>query len=414
LDGGIEMRPLTSFTSAPYALSIPDSSVTKEKIAANYVEGVSINGQKIVGKASTINLKSGAGIFMDYDKATNSVTLGNSIPVSPQSANSNVYWSENGNSGTTPGTNYVGTSDSVNFEIHAYHSNPDSASNTGRVMLFEPRKYSSLVYVPNITAGSHNNQISSPNFGGTISGGKSNKIFGNSDFSTISGGTDNQIKDSSTYSTIPGGPGLTAQSYSQTVMGRYNEAQGTSRSGSIVDNDRLLILGNGVDKTHRSNAFEVSNNGHSIVYHKNESSNAAIRGATYTDNIIYAWGYVEGTLKSSFGVYSVAVVSPGIWEVRLNLKYPDGSAMYLDSTEAAVVACVYGSGDHDCQHINIFNLHADTTNNQTVFRVSVSRQTLSYFFAPGTSYLTDARLNCINEASDFMFIVTGRPHNKGL
>src|SRR5690348_13858163 len=54
MEGRAEMRPLTQFTAAPYALGVADSaittqklrdnSVTAEKIGTNYVSGVAVNG----------------------------------------------------------------------------------------------------------------------------------------------------------------------------------------------------------------------------------------------------------------------------------------------------------------------------------------------------------------------------------
>ncbi len=175
----------------------------------------------------------------------------------------------------------------------------------------------------------------------TISGGSANNtqdLYG-----AIGGGSNNSIMNGGQYATIPGGRGLQTKSFGQTVLGFYNLPQGTI-SGGITPvvtqtdafNDRLFMIGNGVPAA-RHNAFEVSYNGHSIVYDKNGSgtTRAAIRGATYMDNVIYAWGSVDVAfgqvnVNCDFGVANVIRKAPGIYTVTLNLREPDGSAMNID------------------------------------------------------------------------------------
>ncbi|MGB2894855.1 MAG: hypothetical protein WBB65_01655, partial [Anaerolineales bacterium] len=90
------------------------------------------------------------------------------------------FWSTTGNSGTTEGTHFIGTSDYVDFEIRA---------NNNRVLYFDSKVSAS----PNIIGGSHVNWVSPSLMGVTIFGGevswpnRATDIFG-----TVSGGIDNQ------------------------------------------------------------------------------------------------------------------------------------------------------------------------------------------------------------------------------
>ncbi|HYE73356.1 MAG TPA: hypothetical protein VEF04_08495, partial [Blastocatellia bacterium] len=62
-----ELRPLTRLSASLNALSVADNSVTKSKLAADYVEHIVINGDTISGKASTLDLRAGSGILMTKD-----------------------------------------------------------------------------------------------------------------------------------------------------------------------------------------------------------------------------------------------------------------------------------------------------------------------------------------------------------
>jgi hypothetical protein len=207
---------------------------------------------------------------------------------------------------------------------------------------------SSLIY-SSIVAGLGN--TIEANFA-TIGGGSHNSIVaGNStaDFATLAGGRANRILSTGFVATIPGGDSLIAQSYAQTVVGYNNTATGGVtkgiphdhvHSGAAVDAP-LFIVGNGNDAStlNRSDAFEVSYDGHSKVYDINGSGSGpgrpAIQGAIYQDNVIYAWADVPAigvgafpqhlTLNADFGVASVWRTSNGTYVVTLNTS-SDGVA----------------------------------------------------------------------------------------
>ncbi len=179
-----------------------------------------------------------------------------------------------------------------------------------------------------------------------IGGGDSNSTFGS--MSAIGGGHSNKITVNGPAADIPGGDSLTANSYAQTVIG-YNNHTATSITkaqtetgvaGTTLDNP-LFIIGNGKTGAGKTNAFEVSYDGHSDVFDINNSTSAAgrtpILGATYVDNIIYGWGDVlpsglgapnPVTIIADFGVTSVTNPHNGVFVVTLLNNGPDGAGAF--------------------------------------------------------------------------------------
>ena len=254
-------------------------------------------------------------------------------------------------------------------------------------------------------SGGSNNQISTSADASTIGGGASNSIAASrgvvgggesnlipvgSVYSTIGGGESNRVVGS--YSTIPGGDRLrTVASYAQVAVGFYNDPRGAvpvQPNASQLTDDPLFMVGNGnVSSLARSNAFEVSYNGHSTVYHLNGPAVPAIRGATYTDNVNYAWGQVNanGDAECDFGVASVTQIGAGQYEVVLNLTDPLGNLMSLECY--SVTATVRGD---ECGFATVMPIAGSSP---TTFRVFTR--------------LADG--SCEQQDLPFMFQVTGRP-----
>jgi len=118
----------------------------------------------------------------------------------------------------------------------------------------------------------------------------------------IGAGDNNSINFHARNAAIPAGDNLTADSYCQTVLGFFNVVAGSATDTSNVAataEDPLLIIGNGRNiggSTVRSDAFDVSYDGHTIVHDQLGDvpvlRPGAVFGGTYNDNIIYAWGDV--------------------------------------------------------------------------------------------------------------------------
>jgi hypothetical protein len=130
-------------------------------------------------------------------------------------------WTLTGNTGTTPGTNFIGTTDNKALEVKV---------NNTRALRIEPNTIS-----PNIIGGYSGNTILSGAIGATISGGGEsgfeNKIT--DDFGTIGGGTLNisgnndGFSNNVLYTTVGGGNSNTASGGISTVSGgQLNSASG--------------------------------------------------------------------------------------------------------------------------------------------------------------------------------------------
>ena len=130
-------------------------------------------------------------------------------------------WSLAGNAGTTPGTNYLGTSDNQALELKV---------NAARALRLEPAAYS-----PNLIGGHSSNWLTSGVYGATIGGGgnvnypnRVTDIYG-----TVGGGEGNQAGDNAgdtgdrSFATVGGGYHNTASGSLSTVGGGFqNTASG--------------------------------------------------------------------------------------------------------------------------------------------------------------------------------------------
>ncbi len=124
----------------------------------------------------------------------------------------NQLWSTTGNGGTTPGTNYIGTSDNNAVEIKV---------NNTRAMRIEP------VSSPNLIGGHNSNWVTSGVYGATIAGGgsigRSNRVTDST--GTVGGGENNQAGDNGgttldkAYATVGGGFNNSATGSGATIGG---------------------------------------------------------------------------------------------------------------------------------------------------------------------------------------------------
>lgn len=259
----------------------------------------------------------------------------------------------------------------------------------------------------NFIGGGELNKVHTGSYHSTIAGGEENEISSNLEYASIGGGYGNVLNGD--YTTIPGGDQLTTNaSYAQTAVGFYNAPRGTvgnRPAKASLTNDPLFMVGNGdVNAATRSNAFEVSYNGHSVVYDRNTSGTArsAIRGATYTDNVIYAWGIAtpnQGMVNfCDFGVASILYLGVGHYRVILNPVKPDGSSMNLG---CGSVTATITTPNRECAYINTSAL----SGNQ--FDVFISEPGLVTTMSGG--FVTSVGLLCNPIDLPFSFKVTARP-----
>jgi hypothetical protein len=206
-------------TPAPYALYAPQagSAVT---IADN-----SVTAQRLSTPAPPA-----AGQVLTFD----GTTLAWSNPGAVSGA-----WSLGGNAGTTPGLNFLGTTDDRPLEFNV---------NGQRALRLEPKALS-----PNIIGGFSGNFVSDGSDGSTIgagggfgltnsilssyaviAGGSANTIATNSQSSAIGGGSYNAIAGNSIYAAIGGGGGNTIATYYATITGGALNDIGRDSQYSVI------------------------------------------------------------------------------------------------------------------------------------------------------------------------------------
>ncbi|MDP4233007.1 MAG: hypothetical protein Q8913_06565, partial [Bacteroidota bacterium] len=206
-----------------------------------------------------------------------------------------------------------------------------------------------------------------------ISGGYKNTVNGH--YGAVGGGYENHATGEG--AAIPGGIGLEAYEF-QTVVGKYNANLKRTQYhiSPLVDTLPSIgdlwtfVVGNGTsaDSAHRSNAFEVSDNGHSIVHDSlgngtgGPPRNDPIQGATYKDNVINAWGDVPGTsaigvpiyVPNSFGIATGAFIQHlglGLYQIRIDCYNSDGTNRTL--TTAAINVTVEENGGEGCGYATV-------------------------------------------------------------
>ncbi|MGE3802001.1 MAG: hypothetical protein AB7H80_13350, partial [Candidatus Kapaibacterium sp.] len=148
-------------------------------------------------------------------------------------------WFLNGNTGTTAGTNFLGTTDNQPFEIHLFETSSSSTTGTRRVARFEP--VDSVGAGPNIIFGYSGNLVSTGVFGGVIGGGGSNGSVNQvtANFGTVAGGYGNSA---GLTGTIGGGSNNLIDASSESVVGGGN-------TNTIIEasNQSTIAGGNGND-----------------------------------------------------------------------------------------------------------------------------------------------------------------------
>ena len=208
------------------AADIATASVTRIQIAPNTIEKSEI----ATGGVGTDEIEDGTILAADIDNSSVQQRISNSCPAgeSIQSvSNTGVAtcisvgasgWGLTGNSGTTPGTNFIGTTDNKALEFKV---------NNNTVMKIIPMDLFGDT-TPNIITGASSNTIATNVVGALIAAGKNNRILSSGSDSNvvISGGYDNLINNASqlvTGSVISGGANnqiLNAQS--ATISGGVN------------------------------------------------------------------------------------------------------------------------------------------------------------------------------------------------
>jgi hypothetical protein len=242
------LTPRQQLTATPYAItagnlsgSLPavqlSGALPSAGLSGVYSEAVTFNnvGNSFSGNGTGLtNLDAGelgSGTVPDGRLASNI-------------ARTNQVWLLTGNSGTTPGTHFLGTTDNqpLEFKISGrrvvrFEDNGDSidGGTTGDG-------------APNIIAGSPGNYVAANVVGATIAGGGATNYFGFgstncllSDYSTIGGGYNNQVSSNAIGSTIGGG--------ALNQVGRDSTYSFIAGYGNIIRESTFATISGGVENS---------------------------------------------------------------------------------------------------------------------------------------------------------------------
>jgi len=181
------------------------------------------------------------------------------VTPAPYAIYSSNNWSLTGNAGTTPGTNYLGTSDNQALEVKV---------NSQRVFRFEPNTTS-----PNLIGGYSGNSITSGVYGATLSGGGAvgylNRVT--DAYGSIGGGAvnlagnDDADIENAGLATVSGGAYNTASGAGSAISGGY---ENTASGG-------LSAIGGGYSNTASADYATVSGGGPSNTSDPSNTKNKA-------------------------------------------------------------------------------------------------------------------------------------------
>jgi len=222
-------------------------------------------------------------------------------------------WGLTGNAGTTPGTNFIGTTDDMALEFRV---------NNSRGFRLEPASGRT----PNVIGGDAGNTVTAGACGATISGGgtsvKPNSVI--NDFGTVGGGALNiathygtvgggDDNTASTYATVGGGGSNNAGGYAATVAGGFgNAASGNSST-----------VGGGYDNAASSSYATVAGGYDSAASGYSSNVGGGFGNAASGNYATVPGGYNN----AAFGTYSFAAGQ----QARAN---NDGAFVWADSTAA--------------------------------------------------------------------------------
>jgi len=235
------LAPRQQITPTPYALfattaSNLSGSISSANLAGNYTNAVTFNNGSdefngtfsgeffgalfVGGSFSGAHFGDGSGLFNLSASQLSSGTVPDAR-LAGNVARTNQVWLLNGNAGTTPGVNFVGTTDNQPLELRA---------NNQRILLLQPDTTTNVS--PNFIAGSSFNIIATGVIGSTIGGGGAtiyagqpglNQILGN--YNTIGGGVGNTTGSTNfntAEATIAGGALNTASGITSAIGGGAN------------------------------------------------------------------------------------------------------------------------------------------------------------------------------------------------
>ncbi len=244
-------------------------------------------------------------------------------------------WALNGNAGTTPGTNFLGTTDAQALELKV---------NGQRALRLEPNGPR-----PNVIGGSSGNYASSGVESGTIAGGGSDLVWNRvtDSWGFVGGGQANTAGDNAgtvadhSFATVAGGGGNTASGWKSSIVGGwYNIASGEL---SFVGGGQVNEA-TGLYATVGGGYSNVANGSNGTVA-GGDSNQAAGTAATVgggLSNWASTYGVVSGGRQNTANPYGTVPggqsnFAAGDYSLAAGFRakaYFDGDFVWADSTDA--------------------------------------------------------------------------------
>lgn len=274
--GGLDftlLSPRQPLTATPYALfadlasNVLPASITGASLSSNSITGAKIAPGQVVkglnGLADLVALTAGTNVSIRAGTGNDLI-----ISATPGTVLTNAGWGISGNAGTTPGVNFVGTTDGQPLEFRAGNQ---------RALRLE---YNSGA--PNVIGGGAANSAGLQVQGGTISGGTGNTLptAGNASMQpTIGGGNGNTIESWAYQATIGGGADNRIQydADAATIPGGKGNLIGTNADYSVISGglnntitngvNHAVIAGGNNNSVAASGSFAAGRNAHVMAGH---------------------------------------------------------------------------------------------------------------------------------------------------
>ena len=333
------LSPRQKLTPTPYAITAGNLSGT---LSAAQLTGT-LPGALLAGTyPGAVTLSNPANSFTGNGAGLTGLNAGalasGTVPdarLGTSVARTQQVWLVGGNSGTTPGTHFLGTSDNQPVEFKV---------NGQRALRLEPHTTS-----PNVLGGSPANIITNDSYGAVIAGGGSsdnpNRV--GASFATVSGGYGNTA--SSWNATVSGGQFNTASGNWATVSGgQFNTASGhrATVSGGQVNaistGADYSAIGGGSNNTIASNAESATIAGGTSNNIGTNADHSAIGGGS--NNTIASNGWYA-TIPGGWGNFATNYAFAAGLRAKANHT---GAFVWADSTDA----------DFASTRLNQFNLRA--------------------------------------------------------
>ena len=234
-DGAVTLSPRQRLTPAPYALysmgapwsglaGMPPGFEDGTDNDTTYAPGLGLHLTDTTFSVDTSIVQRRVGQSCPTGSYIREIGAEGTVVCEPDDAGAvGDFWSLTGNSGTAPGTHFLGTTDNQALELHV---------NGERTLRLQPHGTS-----PNVIAGHSDNRVTAGAYGATIGGGGHSGIWEvnrvTDAYGTVGGGSRNQAGDADgtvedrPHATVGGGANNVASGENATVAGgRYNEAGG--------------------------------------------------------------------------------------------------------------------------------------------------------------------------------------------